>query len=186
MNCTELAASLSSNYRDNTPYDNGGSSSLSRYLGGHGLLLTMCFPFSCMIEPRDSHISASWINDRLGVHVIPTDNQIGLILDPLKADLKCIYPTDAATLSRDGNGCGPMTTDPEYGSQGARSYNFITRYLARKQFREYKDVNFGANTDWLDIPCDILFPIPPAGMDEQALWDLDQHNQTLLEFLKGF
>jgi hypothetical protein len=176
--CTELAADLSQNFRNKSPFDksNATSTGLSRYLNTHGILFTMCFPFECTLPFQSTHVAASWINERYGVHAIAGPH-IGLVLNPLQAEIRCLYPTDAASNDRDGDGCGPPIMDPEHGSSGASSYNIATRYLVRKALTEYKNFNFGVHTPWDDISCDYFFPgvdLPPA----MLAWDVDSKGQV--------
>ena len=111
-NCSLLAASLSANYLNATPFqavkkpsslrDFGADlfeedeTRLSRYLSSHGILLTMCLgrfgpgppsgdrPRSCTIGLDEDHVAASWITHEIGYqHVIPVYPALGLIIDPL-------------------------------------------------------------------------------------------------------
>jgi hypothetical protein len=176
-NCTQVAADLSKHYQDTTPYVKNNINTddvLPRYLSTHGILLTMCFPFSCTIPFGATHLAASWINADIGVQVIPTLTQVGLILDPLASattsPIKCIYPTDAGSDLRDTDGCGPNQLDPHYGSHGAKSYNVVTRPLARRKITKYKTLNFGIDTEWMDIDCRDFFPIDVPGQEHPRNW----------------
>lgn len=172
QSCKELAASLSSAYRKTDAFepskaDNKHKSirnktakqdkgELTDYLKDHGILLTMCVPYDCAISMHADHMSASWVNANTGVQVI-LGTPLGLILDPDKVDITCIYPTDAATLDRDGKGCGPPRADAKHGSQGSDSFNFITRKIAQKAMTDFKNRNFGFETAWEEIDCQYFF-----------------------------
>jgi len=145
----------------------------------------MCFPNSCSLGFNAQFFSASWIQQDLGTRVIPSSTGVGLILDPSLVNIQCMYPTDAGTLGRDGNGCGPMIYDRNGGSQGAASYkkNPIKRYLARKYFTNYKNLNFGRETRWKDIDCLDFFDSPP--IQPQRFWGFigeDGNNATSVQY----
>jgi len=189
MSCSELASSLSAQYR-NTSFDGApkrgtsASPSLNDYLATHGLLLTMCFPNSCSLGFGAQFFSASWIQKDLGPRVIPSSSGVGLILDPSLVNIQCLYPTDAGTLGRDGKGCGPMSSDRNGGSQGAASYNKnpIKRYMYRKFVTDYKNLNFGRDTKWEDIDCMEFFDLP--SIEGGRLWgfiDEDGNNSTWVQ-----
>lgn len=172
--CQYLAATLSENFRNTSSFNNTNDrmSSISEYLSFHGLLLTMCFPLSCSLGFNANHISGSWINQRIGPgHIIPSQSGIGLLLDPSVAEIHCLYPTDGGTDGRDDAGCGPLQMDPEHGSQGASSKNFITRQFFRNFLNNYKTLNFGRQTSWLDIDCFDFFGLPFFELDS---WRLDE------------
>lgn len=173
--CIGLAAQLSENYRDTTPFDNSRVQ-LSRYLSTHGLLLTMCFPTECILPFGSTHVSGSWINQEIGPQVIYGPS-IGLALDPLKVDIQCLYPTDGGTQERDDKGCGPFPMDPEHGSRGANSINYFTKQILRKQAIEYKNLNFGIDTPWEDVYCDYFFP----KNDPAQMWNMDSEGALKFE-----
>eukprot|EP00980_Cylindrotheca_fusiformis_P027598 scaffold21455_cov116-Cylindrotheca_fusiformis.AAC.15 len=161
--CHHLASSLSENFRNTEPFDkNDARTSIVKYLTGHGLLLTMCFPFACSLGFRANHVAASWINQRIGAqHIIFSQAGVGLLLDPTVASINCLYPTDSGSDGRDVKGCGPDMLDPQFGSQGASSYdNIISRFLVRKFFNDYKRLNFGSRKAWKDIACSKFFQQP--------------------------
>jgi len=163
--CTALASELSRNYRNATPFcdpgDGGGG--IKPYLLSHGVLLTMCFPFSCRINtPIENHLAASWINAAIGPQVIPTETNIGLILDPALADIQCIYPTDGASDTRNNQGCGPFNFDPD-------SLSIFTRWNLRKLYNSYKEFNF-AVTPWEDIDCEAFFGTPHSPSHPLGGW----------------
>jgi hypothetical protein len=153
--CEIVASSLSESFRNSSPYDISDGTKLSDFLSIHGLLLTMCWPLSCTLPLGTKFISGSWVNGRMGAnHVIPTQTGIGLVLDPTVVDIDCLYPTDASTLGRDKNGCGPIQMDPVYGSKGAASIkNPVARQMTRKYITDFKVLNFGSETPWEDIDC---------------------------------
>lgn len=154
--CAILAKELSQNYRSTDPFRKN-EDSLPIYLSKHGILLTMCFPFECTIPMGATHLSGSWINQQTGVQVIQGAH-LGLILDPFQVDIHCLYPTDAGSDGRDNSGCGAPFLEPTHGSKGASSYNWITRNLVQKKITNYKNFNFGVDTDWQDIECEFFFP----------------------------
>lgn len=56
------------------------------------------------------------------------------------------------------------------GSKGAASYkkNPIKRHLAKTFYTEYKNINFGRETQWQDVDCMEFFGLPPIEL--QRLW----------------
>lgn len=127
------------------------------YLGTHGVLVTMCIAgMSSSFLPvglAENHMAVSWINAEIGTSVIPAESQLGLILKPEAVNMQCIYPTDGASDGRDNSGCGPLSTDPQNGSRGARRMGPLAKWAFRRQMQAYKDINFGPDTDYADIDC---------------------------------
>eukprot|EP00526_Cylindrotheca_closterium_P000684 CAMPEP_0113632560 /NCGR_PEP_ID=MMETSP0017_2-20120614/16927_1 /TAXON_ID=2856 /ORGANISM="Cylindrotheca closterium" /LENGTH=377 /DNA_ID=CAMNT_0000543127 /DNA_START=13 /DNA_END=1143 /DNA_ORIENTATION=+ /assembly_acc=CAM_ASM_000147 len=182
MSCSQLASSLSAQYRntsfDGIPTAGSSSPSLNDYLATHGLLLTMCFPNSCSFGFNAKFFSASWIQQDLGPRIIPSASGVGLILDPSLVDIQCLYPTDGGTLGRDQNGCGPTIYDRHGGSQGAASVNKnpVKKYFYRKYMTDYKNLNFGRKTQWEDIDCMEFFDLPPTEL--QRFWGFGDNNNS--------
>jgi len=116
-NCSALAKAISAAYLSTEAFNGTSTSDLQTYLSSHGVLTTMCMGPNITCAP-DKHWSFSWINVQTTVRIIP-DALIGMIAKPTAIDLQCIYPVDGGTDGRDNNGCGPITIDPLYGSQGA-------------------------------------------------------------------
>lgn len=152
-NCTLLAASLTANYRSTKRFDH--KESITQYLQSNGILLSMCpeTPWSsCGL--RSNHISASWIQrNTTGTQLFPSGS-VGVILDPAVVEMDCIYPTDADTDRRTHRGCGPVTVQQGYHYQIPS--NPISRYFEKQRWIDYKNFNFGMDTQWTDIPCDLL------------------------------
>ncbi|KAL7572608.1 hypothetical protein ACA910_010365 [Epithemia clementina (nom. ined.)] len=150
--CTQLALTLSANFRQTDPFrgDNNTPNALSRYLSTHGILLTMCFPFQCVLPLGSTQMAGSWINALTGVEIIPTfDSNVGLILDPTKINIRCVYPTDAASDWRYDDGCGPFRWVQDDSSD----------YLWRQRLHDYKTMNFGVDTPWEHVDCATFFPV---------------------------
>jgi hypothetical protein len=162
--CIDLASDLSERYRNTSPFGKSSTTDhdLPRYLSTHGLLLTMCFPWECALSIDATHVSGSWINQRIGPQVI-AGPEIGLILDPLQTDIQCIYPTDTASDQRDNAGCGPHQFDPT---------NPVTRYLVRKQLTAFKNMNFGIDTAWEDIACEYFMNFAAPSWFMPLLWQV--------------
>ena len=129
-NCTLVASTLSALYQtyNDTRFH---PPRLEDFLSHNGILLTMCMRFNglvpwmeCSLSPKDTKISASWIqtNQTRGFRVIgmPIDlgPPVGLVLKPNAMKIRCLFSADAATNGRDGGGCGPPAGDAYYGSKG--------------------------------------------------------------------
>jgi hypothetical protein len=160
-NCTVIAAALSTAYRTYHAFQ-PDVSSLEQFLDRNGILLTMCMRFAgylpwleCSRKEDDTKLSASWIqaDKTRGFHVIgkPADQgpPVGLVLKPSSTKVRCLYPVDAATNGRDGNGCGPMSSDPRYGSKGYDHMGWFGKLMARAVVIRYKNSVFGENRTWL-------------------------------------
>lgn len=160
MDCPELALKLSDNYYT-THKLNYSDESLSGYLSQNGVLLTMCigqmifpniFGGPCQLGRLSNHVSASWIrNLETGFKIFgpppPDELPIGLILDPMTADINCVYPIDAVTDTRLKNGCGFQPDAPE-------ASNNFRRILERYEIVKYKNEIFGKDVKWSDIDCE--------------------------------
>ena len=120
----------------------------------------MCFPLdSCTLHLTDTHWSASWINQDLGTQaVLPVPSQVGIVLDPSRVQIQCLYPTDAASAFRiDDQGCGPWSFDTAlqdptrsfvYQGQEWQNASELKQHLI-----EYKDRMFGRDTAWNSLDC---------------------------------
>lgn len=166
MSCPDLALRLTENYYSTNRF-NQSSESLSGYLDQNGILLTIClgqpilpsiFGGLCSLGIFLNHVAASWIrNVDTGFRIFggppqPTDDEllIGLILDPLTADINCVYPIDAVTNSRLNNGCGPLKQSPEAPNQDSRK---LDRYATIK----FKNEMFAKTSKWSDVICEEFF-----------------------------
>jgi len=125
-----------------------------------GLLVTMCtgFPGATNSTTCDSpmdHVSASWMSNALtGFRVLPTP--YGTALDPTHVTVRCAFPVDASSDSRDGAGCGPHSLDPVYGSQGYDNASLAQRAVVRVQVAALY-AQHDAST-WSDLACSELVP----------------------------
>ncbi|KAL7564278.1 hypothetical protein ACA910_014341 [Epithemia clementina (nom. ined.)] len=189
---------------------------LKRYLSTHGLLVTMCASLNswqaCILPTPMTHWSASWINayflssndnnnnssssssrsDPQSL-LFPTTSQVGMILDPKKVHIRCLYPTDGNTQFRSAQGCGPV----EGGGVGAGkvgggmgrtmqrpfpSLPSSSSSTMRDLILQHKNLNFGVDTPWTDIDCQDFFPMVGgvAGRDQLSLlWHwANQKNTT--------
>jgi hypothetical protein len=122
-----------------------------------------------------SRLEASWVqqDQTRGFRVIgrPIDigPPVGLILRPSGTSIRCIYPVDGATDARDGRGCGPLTNDPSYGSQGYDHAKWYRKMLYREEIVRSKNSLFGPNRTWESIPCtDFLSGTMPAGVNSST------------------
>lgn len=181
--CHGLAATLSANYRNTEPFDLK-ISTVKDYLSTHGVLLSMCLASSTCFQPMgftQQHLSASWVNADIGFKILPAPSQLGLIFKPEAVEMAtCMFPTDAATDARDDHGCGPMMTDPEYGSQGASRIPPAVKEKYGKMFDAYKEFNF-PGMEYSDIECmQFLNPLSRFTGIETILWSMTScDNQTV-------
>ena len=109
-------------------------------------------PGSVGCAHTEGHVAASWVHESLGFRVFPSglaSTPMGLMLDPSQSEIQCMYPTDAGTDGRDKEGCGPMMQDPEYGSQGGKHAGYIQKYMIRKEYDQYKKLNYGDDAKWV-------------------------------------
>jgi hypothetical protein len=105
------------------------------------------------------------------VNVIPTRDGIGHILDPSMMNVKCMYPTDGATIAQTVQGCGDFFPGQTIqGAKGASSLGFVEKWELRKLATRNKEFNFGIDCPWEDIPCDFMLTV---SMDDDMaiLWD---------------
>lgn len=82
---------------------------------------------------------------------------VGLILKPTATNIRCLFPADAATDSRDGDGCGPLVNDAHYGSKGYDHASWFRKQLLKANVIYYKNAVFGANRTFESIPCDEFY-----------------------------
>jgi hypothetical protein len=190
-NCTAVAATLSSHFNSTyrPPTQSVANNSLELFLDDHGLLVTMCMRFRGMLpwmectipsksslnygwRPSTTKVSASWVHSKKtrGFRVIgrPIDigPPVGLVLKPTELSVRCLYPADAATDGRDGDGCGVPSSDPQFGSQGYDHTNWINKIMTKYQIMQYKNDAFGKDRHWNTIPCsEFLGPPYTPGND---------------------
>lgn len=165
--CTSLAAALSAKYATYQEFHGAGGGDLNSYLDHNGLLVSMCINFSlltqrfyCDLRKHDRVLSTSWIQrNQTGFRVFRGASPqqlpvtVGMVIDPTAMEIQCLYPSDGLTGGRDDlviNGktaqaCGPVNTDPRFGSKG---YDHLPRWkkiLVRAAWNAYAQHNFGNN-----------------------------------------
>ena len=171
--CARLASTLSAAYQSDQHFL-PSDQPLESYLDHNGVLLTMCMRYGGMIpwmecsrKDGDTKLSASWVhtNQTRGWRVIgkPVDKgpPVGLALKPTETTIRCLYPVDGVTDARDGNGCGPLSSDARYGSQGYDHLKWYKKMLLKENIMHYKTAVFGSNVTWDSIPCSDFFQMPP-------------------------
>jgi hypothetical protein len=125
-----------------------------------------------------SRLEASWVqrDQTRGFRVIgpPIDvgPPVGLVLRPSGTSIRCIYPVDGATDGRDDGGCGPLTDDPRYGSQGYDHAKWYRKLIMREEIVLVKNSHFGPDRPWESIPCADFFPAPPSPSGGNTTADL--------------
>ena len=169
-NCTAaLAAGFSQKFL--SPLSYNPNTSLRDYLGANGILMSMCEGPCDDDEFRMDHFSGSWLqNSTTGMRVFQNEG-VGMIVDPLAVDVKCVYPVDGMTTDRDGMGCGPLKDRGDWFGPPQPAWQI------RLWVKWRKITKFGYSKKWEDIPCTDFF----AG-DEYFPFDnmpmLTDHNNT--------
>lgn len=188
--CTELAANLSTSYLSPAAYD--GVSPLADFLTATGVLLTMCVFDNCTTDKisRDdsnAHLSGSWIQaSTTGPRVFPVDlfgmgeqTGIGMVLDPLKVDVNCIYPLDGISDNRGDFGCGKV--DWKFPWWQTQAFKLEIYWRKWRQF---------PHTQWKDIPCSKLLDFgKKGGMGSMIVGMVDHEGttwKTMYYFLQQF
>lgn len=188
--CLQLASALSSAYQSTQPFTGTSKADLHSYLRSNGVLFTMCMDASnCSAAwpppPPPSagpHWSGSWINNRTGVHLI-RDQAVGVVADPAALDLQCLYPTDGGTDARDENGCGPLISDPLYGSHGASNLTAAER-AAFKQYVDDQIAKSFPGKTWQQIPCAALTSMAGTALANGTSWLPDSNAAGACEEMK--
>lgn len=184
VSCTALAEALNANYLSNTTFDAASNSSLPEYLNSTGVLLSVCLDGNCTddeFHEVDVHLSGSWIQDGTTGPRIFEMGEIGMILDPTKVDILCLYPLDGLSDGRSRQGCGPIN---DY------LPNWLDRQRLRMALYMRKILKGFWRTKWEEIPCckflsedasDKKLCNDVAGMiDRNATWTTMIYWQALL------
>jgi hypothetical protein len=89
---------------------------------------------------------------------------------------------DGMTDFRDNNGCGPLSSDPRYGSKGYDHLSWPDKFLYRADIVNYKNTHFGENRTWQSIPCsDFIQPQTPnstRNLIRAILGTVQENNST--------
>ena len=182
--CPAYAEQLNARWRAGAEAFPGGG--LEAWLADHGVLLTMCapagFPPVCGHEEAAvgggqlDHTSASWVGQTgsggQGPYVFPAVPWgVGRVVAPERVRVECLYPSDGATISRDGSGCGPQGLDPYFGSQGFARAPPAARKVAVAKL-EQRLADFGKSPDeWADVGCaDFFKGSPIVSMGNSSSW----------------
>jgi hypothetical protein len=163
-----LARQLSRNFNRYARMSHTNASSLPAYLATHGVLVSQCMnPPSCVVPtPPGYHLSGSWISavqakdggDITDLHAI--HSAIGSVVDLTKVNITCSFPSDGATATRDGRGCGPQSQDPWFGSEGASArLDPNKNQQLRASYSSLLRQKLGPGATWRNLSC--LSPMPP-------------------------
>lgn len=179
MNCTLIAAALSKQFESTVPFVGNSTTDLQDYLSSNGVLFTMLMPPPPPPPPfahkPAEHWSGSWINKETGLRTVgyQTSYYLGVVTNPKSMNLRCVYPTDAASDIRDDGGCGPIRLDPDYGSQGIQHSGAIRRWFFNKSINHDLAKAFPNATERMAASChDVIFAGNPwgPGLSNATTW----------------
>jgi len=152
--CRRAAKSLNDAFMARFERFDPAKESVESYIDRSGLLVNMCLPTRTEegsgCDATMDHVSASYVsNEVTGWRTFPTG--WGTALDPKAFQVRCGYPGDAATSARDDAGCGPVSLDSEYGSQGFARSTDAQKEAIRQQAKDFYDL-LGVQA-WYEAPC---------------------------------
>jgi hypothetical protein len=167
-NCTQLAATLSAAYEKTDRFTGTTTAELEDYLASTGLLITQCTDRrgDCSVlnntTPGPSrHWSGSWTNAETRLRIFP-GSYLGIVANPHTLGLRCAFPTDAGSDDRDDDGCGPLISDPVYGSGGASRMSRKQKALAHERIRNQLREKFPGRDCPSECPCSEFFAGYPS------------------------
>mmetsp|Transcript_24419 Transcript_24419/g.37136 ORF Transcript_24419/g.37136 Transcript_24419/m.37136 type:complete len:375 (-) Transcript_24419:288-1412(-) len=128
-------------------------------------------------------IASSWIQQNIsGFRVVspPVDTgpPVGHILQPNATTIQCLYPMDAATINRDDEGCGPLSSDIHDGSKGYDHAKWYGKLLLKGQIIEFKNSMFGNNRAWDSIPCSEFLGSTAANFSSAVLGEVNNDDRS--------
>jgi len=134
--CEQVASSLNKRWLDAKDRFDPDSGPLNDWLANHGIMVSMCVPSGypnvtvpCTDDWTKDYYAASWVGltDTLEKKIEADESPdlplflmdaVGVVYDftSPQTEVRCAYPTDGASVSRDDKGCGAIKSDFHLGS----------------------------------------------------------------------